>query len=845
MLAIARDSKVITRRFSLTPLTGSRRDAVSKVNVGLSKAKALTNVYVRDMIMRIQNRELRVDSLESESKSLVRARIYDLFDYSKMESPAFRSHPNPLHNRIKQAAFYRALTITRLWLMRNHNLTTCVDNLQALFKTDVVATLRFLEGKNLYGEPVAPFYRALSEDVFGRKQAMTNYFLNNHLKQVSNLLIDSNDVSLIDRVKKTIEQLLNESAEAKQVIAPFIKKIISSFKEKKQGKYVSIGVNGIFSHFLAQFFKKLIFSTTRDVNTIISQKNKVAKLEAKIKKRGDPEQRDRLLKRKEKALKTIQNRKNRLNAVLPELSSLIITSKKDLDSFKTQRKSIFYNKKAEFLAKMELKLIDHVNETLRQKLHDLSEAETSRELLSPIFKPSFPKLIVKTADFEEFVAYFKTKIEYSIRSQLRTLFLSASEEFLTILSRALETVKNDIQHLVKIPTARALTVQIQDSQYNYAPDYHHLTAKLGLCKRETIHFKINDKKRFRTDNNEKEEISRIQELLKHDNVEVKLPTITLDAGRILVSLPFKIKNTSSSKRPYNSQILRNEDISVKVDLGLKHFAVVSVQQEEKPSQSGKDAPIEIARYFIGQSQLFDLVLVDGKFLPQKDNIYAPDGQLVASNEKKPSNVMLKVRRIRTEIKKVQKQMAEYKKAHPRDFRKKYKYYRLRRQYKTLWKRVSHVNATIKNKTSQLILAIASHHRAGHVYFEDLKWTSHGKKSQAGSYLSFMQVHWLHSQVQEQVVQRGRGIEGIDVKRVEAAYTSQRCSECGLIEYKDADGALTYLKEGLTRDEQKKKRLYRTNSRKGKEFKCQNAKMHPSKKVFHVDSDLNAARNVNP
>lgn len=799
------------------------------MNIALSKTRELTNIYARDMIQQVRTGALDVDMLESERKSHVRAHIYDKFEYSKMQSPAFQSYPKSLHNRIKQAAFYRALTMSRLWLKRNHALSTCIDQLQTLFRTNVETSLQFLQGKNLYGEPLKPFYEALSRDVFGKRQRMTNYFLNNHLKQVKNLLMASNDSSLIDHIKSRLTFFQERGEESDELVTSFVERVISSFKEKKKGKYVSVGESIIGAHLLNQFFKKVSYWSTRDAKTIISQRAHLHKLERKIKTEARVEQQARLQESKEKTIKIILHRETRLRRVLPELCHLTLESNQDLKVFRRKRKELCDEKKMQFLEQLDFLVQEQIVDLLHERLEKLQEVETTKELLSPIFKPSFPKIFVEKADFETFKDYHATKLDYALRSEFGSLFLSESEELFTLLSEALETIKNDLEELVKIPTARALMVQIQDSQYNYHPDYDTLTTTVNLCSRDKIQFKIIDKKR------------RIQELTSYDNIDTKLPTLTLKAGKILMSLPFEIKNTSSSNRPYTPLLSRNEGVSVKVDLGLKHLAVVSVQQENY-NNSGK--ALEIARYFIGIKQVFDMVFVDGKFLPQQANFHSSDGRFLKNDVKKPSNVLSTLKGIKSEIARNQRQKEAYKKAHPDDFRTKFKYFRLRRENKLLWARVSNINSTIKDKVSQLLLQIANHHHAQYIYFEDLKWSSHGRKRSTGRYLSTMQTHWVHSQIQEQVIHRGK-LEGITVKRVNAAYTSQRCSMCGLIEYKDAKGTLIYLRKGLSKEKQKERKLSRTKSRDKKVFMCQNANMHPHKRIFQIDSDLNASRNVGP
>ena len=325
--------KMISRKFSLK--SNNRKVAVSKVNIGLAKAKALANVYVRDMITHINSNTLNVASLASESKKVVRSQIYDGFQYSKMVSPAFSKYPKPLHERVKQAAFYRALTMTRLWLIRNHNLEICIDNLVRLFNNDKKTSFRFLEGKNLYGSAIKPFYNALAKDVFGNDQVMTNFFLNNHLKQVKNLLINSNDPALISHIKGTVSTLQNVNA-SKQILNSFAKRVIDSFKAKRKGVYVSVGERGVPSHLMTEFFKKISKTTTYDAQNIISLKKRIAKLEKKIKNCKNRQQKGRLTKRKGKAARSLKVCGSRLNKIIPELKISIsgLRSSKDLKEFK-------------------------------------------------------------------------------------------------------------------------------------------------------------------------------------------------------------------------------------------------------------------------------------------------------------------------------------------------------------------------------------------------------------------------------------------------------------------------------------------------------------------------------
>jgi transposase len=525
------------------------------------------------------------------------------------------------------------------------------------------------------------------------------------------------------------------------------------------------------------------------------------------------------------------------------MSSLVDSS--TLKSFKRARKKLFNAKKVLYLEHVTFSVNEAIHKAFKEFLNELNEMLSLKQLLAALFTPRFPKIIVKENTPEEFLRYHAIKMKNAIRSELKTLFMNAFPDLLGMIVQSLSPLKNSLLDRVKKPTARRLSVQIQDSQ-NYKPNYDDLTTRLGLCRNEIIKFRINDKKKYRNNENEVKYKSRIQELLQHDNVTSQLPSLTLKGGKILMSLPFEIKTTDSSNQSYPSRVPLDPKVTIKVDLGLKHFAVLSVNQEPDNHDSSRDLPgskSEIARYFIGAKQVFDQQFIEGSFKTYHYNRYEGT-QLDSSEKRTSSHIFRKIRVIRGEITRIQQQKDAYKVAHPHDFRRKFKYYRLKKQLKLLWQRVHEVNRTIKNNVSHLIVQIACHHQAARVYFEDLKWSSHQKKARVGNYLSYMSAHWIHGQIQDQVKQQGK-LHGITMSRVNAAYTSQRCSECGFIEYKDSQGELVYLKEPLPRAEQQEKKTFRTQSRNGKLFTCGNITMHPSKTVFSLDSDLNGARNVEP
>jgi transposase len=176
-----------------------------------------------------------------------------------------------------------------------------------------------------------------------------------------------------------------------------------------------------------------------------------------------------------------------------------------------------------------------------------------------------------------------------------------------------------------------------------------------------------------------------------------------------------------------------------------------------------------------------------------------------------------LRRLRRETRHIQQKLHEYKKrcqkrgiTRPEE---KYKYNSLKRTLSGLWERIRHCNEELIHLLNHVILELATYHKVSEIHVENLKWSRHSRKSKAGKYLAFWQTHWFFSQVQE-AVKLQAFLHRIRFKRVNAAYTSKTCSECG------ERGRVS-----------------------GKLFTCDNTKSHRGGRVIELQSDLNAARNI--
>jgi hypothetical protein len=433
-------------------------------------------------------------------------------------------------------------------------------------------------------------------------------------------------------------------------------------------------------------------------------------------------------------------------------------------------------------------------------------------LTKHIFKPFFIKSPLTTPSLQGFLGFFKNILQNKIKEHFKELFLT--KNIITTLLNDLQNIKQNIATLTKIPKIKELSVPIIAKEQIYQDDYANLKTKLSFIQREFINFTIQAKK------------GRIASLLGEEAI-AKVPTITFKHRKLILSLPFEVKRKVVSKQSDVSS--KKVDVEIGVDLGLKHFAVLSVMDTKD-----KEKPIEIARYFIGSKQLFDMKFDSsiGKFV-NRDN----------HKERKPSNVKLRLIHLRENIKSIQKNKNEYENRCNecgQDFKKKLKFHKLSESLSILWERSHNINREIVRQLNHHIIAIACFHGASKIKMENLKFSRHSKKRERGNYLAFWQTHWLFGQIQEAVKLQAY-LHHVNFERFGAAYTSQRCSECGLIEYKDVNGAYVYFKDGLSQKEQKKQGISRTQSRAGKQFICQNIHYHKNKKIFRLDADLNAAR----
>jgi len=426
-------------------------------------------------------------------------------------------------------------------------------------------------------------------------------------------------------------------------------------------------------------------------------------------------------------------------------------------------------------------LLDLLDNSLKTPTHSLT-----KQVFKPIRKPP---PVENNISIEGFNDYFMQVLRNQVNRKLSELFLTTS--IINGMITELTHLENNLALLFPPPRIKRLSVPINQEESVYYPDFNKLTVRLSFLSREWLDLEIKDNK------------GRIKRLIERGATPC-LPVITMKGRKLLLHLPFELNSSDLSCQTPECVGVPEKCIELGSDLGLKHPAVLSVMD-----RSDLNKPVEIARYFLSMKILLDMNFnpVSGKFEKK--------ARFLNTHSNKNSNMKHSLRNVRREARNIQRKVHEYKnRLMERECitpKNKHKHYRLQRHLSQTWERVNHMNREVIRQLEHVIIAIAEYHGASVLKFEDLKWSRHSKKKKVGGWLSFWQVHWFFSQVQEAVEFQAK-LKGLTFRRVRADYTSQDCWECHV-----------------------------RGTRKGRSFTCANADHHESGKPVQIHADLNAAR----
>ena len=496
------------------------------------------------------------------------------------------------------------------------------------------------------------------------------------------------------------------------------------------------------------------------------------------------------IKRKSTRLFKIYIDKDISKAKSPLLQMINSIGTDNLDDFKRERDVYL----SSFENSADINLFPLCKDVLKEILENITTAKCPlHKLIAPKFK-SIPIVSINDAGFLE---YINIKLRYKVMSILPDIVFQGTSGIITPVLNTLDLIKSKLSDLLNVPKIKTLTINLPFREQlwkNVSEDSEDLRQSFiftPLKKSASTYFK------FRISNTPR------KKALFRDDMYIPPPILKLQHRKLILIQPFEQKGIEIPDL--------NKDIEMGIDLGLKHFAVISIRDKKRGN--------EIARYFLGQKTIFGYKFNqdDGKFIPLRGVNW---------------NIKRKLMHLRSEVRDVQTKKALYETNFPNDGKRQF---HIDKTLTCLWDKINRIHLEIRNQLTHRILQIAQFHGVSLVKFEDLSWSKHSRKSVSGKWIAYHQIHWFHSKIIQHVVQAAKRV-GIKVGVVNARWSSQICSHCA----KGNDLALN-----ITMQSNKGHLRDYFGSRTGKQFRCKQLqnKDGTSHHKFGLDADLNAARNV--
>ncbi|MHA1716505.1 MAG: zinc ribbon domain-containing protein [Promethearchaeota archaeon] len=769
-------SAIITRKFALIPEGNklARSNTINNIREQFIKFRDLENIYSKFLVdlvksdpsivnnqpweypnfhlsitraHRTQFNDLKARGILSPDEKLPtdgKARIRKYF-YDHFSDPS-----NPLRNlsrfntnyrkkvqfieRANQNAIQYPFYSVRNWIVRNERLKTITGTLIELLNSQQHQKIRyrkqgidkivpsssymighFLGGKPLHREFLKQFSDDTKHDIFGQFDNPSHEYISGHVGQLRNIVL--NKGTLETSVRTSISRVINQITKNPTMSDVLLEGMLKKYPNIQQ-------------HFLKRYVRLARFRTT-----------KLAKLRLK---------------------KGIPLNGNSIDIVF--VNELFDThDMQDLTHFKAMRNSLISEEsimqskgyKELSLGEIKAKVLDKTIQFLQSIL-----VNPSLNASKAIFKPSYPRIGLTSLDHDGLIDYLSTKLFLEVKSRFHSLFMlhGEADKIKKQLIDELRNIKNAIYDMTAPPKFKKLSIPLVQPEYMYELDGVTQTAKFGMIKKQgkehSLHLSPNQRERF---NNVYEPNFELNDRTQQYKDNLSNPVLKMEGRKLILCQPFKIKMDNATN---TSQRESTPKIEVGVDLGIKHFAVLSVMDKTDPTH-----PIELQRYFLGQKTLYDM-----KFDDQSGHFKR------LTNQKHATNIKLKLINLRQEHDNIQRKRAEYENRHPSVFHKKIKHYHRSKTESVLWNKIQHLNSDIVARLSGLIVKIAKYHGAQFIRFEDLRWSRHQAKKEKGKFIAFWQVHWFHSQVLSMTAQNAIRC-GIRAVMVDAFMSSQTCASC--------------------------------------------------------------------
>ena len=286
------------------------------------------------------------------------------------------------------------------------------------------------------------------------------------------------------------------------------------------------------------------------------------------------------------------------------------------------------------------------------------------------------------------------------------------------------------------------------------------------------------------------------------------PIIQLEGRKVIFNQPLQMVPQNPLSRSHLPK--KEEKYRVMgVDLGLKHFAVLSIFEYDRRTHAKQ----EISRFFLDQKTVLAC-----QFNATTLRFDAP--------YRKEYNIKRRLEHLRQEQRKLSNIISQLEQDGGN--RRTRQFYHIQKRHTYVWKKVRRIHSALTQQIAHLITTIVKAFAVDQIVFEDLRWSQHSPRLEVGRWLSHNQQHFFHSQIITRV-QFMASCQGFLVTQQNAQWSSQICWR---------SQSLHNL--NITSDTPRSIVQPYIGQRSGKHFRFSSENLQ---EAWRGDSDLNAARNM--
>jgi len=416
VFAIKKGAPTISRTFGLYPDANSKeeeKEVKKKLKRHFIKIRELKNTYLKEMLK--DARENGIEDYKGGSIMDANPNFYKL-GLNKIKAHQYSSYK--LKQYAKICASYDAYFVARNWIIRKENLATIIDGIITKIQNDRLGdfALKFLKGDRFKKKEVDFLLNDLNEDCFGYYQNIVLNYLDNHIKQVRNLLFSQFDFlgSQIHSPETEFQEFVINKIENLTPTEAIINQIANRFTKTEHKERVKIPGEELAEYFLKGYCIHLKRKTIRMAKEVIASRDKIEKLQ---KKKDTP-----------KVRKSIQMNRNRIQSYLGTIKYILNLENEieftSIEEFKEIRDNVINPFKEEMAKELvsPSKLKSMVKEQFIVEKTDIL-TNSNKYNLKRIFKPS-PLYFKSNLSKIEFHKYIRTRLRNKIRYIVREFIFS-------------------------------------------------------------------------------------------------------------------------------------------------------------------------------------------------------------------------------------------------------------------------------------------------------------------------------------------------------------------------------------------------------------------------------------